>query len=133
MRTLVVDDDFTSRRILMRIMQSFGTCDAACNGKEGWQAFCQAHDERDPYEVILLDILMPEMDGHELLGRIRGFEEERPLRADQIARIAMATVLHDKDSVLRSFRGQCDGFITKPYSAEVLVKDLRACGVLPEA
>lgn len=131
MRILIVDDDFTSRRLLLKSMEAVGDCDSACNGIEAWIAFQSAHEEGRPYGMILLDIMMPEMDGREVLKRIRDFESSGQTGNRKAVGIAMATTLADKDSVIASFRNQCDGYITKPYSRESLLDSLRNCGLLP--
>lgn len=130
MRVLIVDDEFTSRRILHKAMQTLGECDMACNGREAWEAFQASHREGRPYELILLDIVMPEMDGNWVLKLIRGFEEVSEPKSCKPALIAMATTAADKDSVLDSFRAQCDGYITKPYSKESLLSNLRKFGII---
>jgi len=130
MRVLIADDEFTSRRILQKSMEKLGDCDLACNGREAWEAFQASHREGRPYELILLDIMMPEMDGGVVLKLIRGFEGLSGPGSRKPALIAMATTAADKDSVLESFRAQCDGYITKPYTKESLLSNLRKFGIL---
>ena len=76
MKTLIVEDEFTSRRLLQKILAAYGECDIAIHGKEALEAFRLARDEREPYDLICLDIMMPEMDGQETLKMIRKTEEE---------------------------------------------------------
>jgi two-component system chemotaxis response regulator CheY len=130
MRVLIADDEFTSRKILHKSMETLGECDMACNGKEAWEAFQTSHREGRPYELVLLDIMMPEMDGGEVLKLIRGLEGLDKPGARKPALIAMATTATDKESVLDSFRAQCDGYITKPYTKESLLSNLRKFGIL---
>ncbi len=132
MKILIVDDDFISRKLLLKILESYGECDLACNGKEAWEAFQNAHVEERKYDIILLDIMMPEMDGREVLRHIRGYEQTKQLPSEKIAHIAMATTLADKVNVIQAFRDQCDGYITKPYTRESLLADLRKFSMLPE-
>lgn len=133
MKILIADDDFTSRAILMKSLQGFGQCDVACNGQEAWDAFVNANNEKQPYDMILLDIMMPEMDGREVLKRIRHREASDGIRTGKGARIAMATVVTSKDAVIGSFSDQCDGYIRKPYSRDSLLADLHKYGLLPAA
>ena len=131
MKILIADDEFTSRKILMKIMEPFGECDIACNGKEAWDAFQFAHKEGRSYDILLLDIIMPEMDGRQVLTKIREYEKAKNLHGSKALRIAMATTLGDKESVITSFRDQCDGYMVKPYFRDSLLENLRNNGILP--
>jgi two-component system, chemotaxis family, chemotaxis protein CheY len=133
MRILIADDDVTSRKLLIKTMKPVGDCDAACNGMEAWESFLAGHKEGRPYDIILLDIMMPEMNGGETLKRIREYEREAGLDIARPARIAMATTMADRDSIIGSFHNQCDAYITKPYNRDSLFDSLRKYGMLPEA
>ena len=74
-KVLIVDDDFITRRILKSIFTPYGDCDIAINGEEAIQAFRLAREEKKPYDLICLDIMMPEIDGHEALMKIREMEK----------------------------------------------------------
>jgi two-component system chemotaxis response regulator CheY len=75
MKSLIVDDDFFSRRILQALLAGYGESHVAVDGKEALFAFKQAIAEEQPYDVICLDIMMPEMDGHNTYkDRIRTWE-----------------------------------------------------------
>jgi two-component system chemotaxis response regulator CheY len=50
MRTLIVEDDFTSRKLMQMILGPYGECDIAVNGEECINAFTQALDEDKPYQ-----------------------------------------------------------------------------------
>ena len=132
MRILIVDDDFTSRKLLARSVHDLGSVDQACDGEEGWMAYRSALGE-SPYDLLLLDIVMPMMDGGELLRRIRADEEGRGITGLRRCAIAMATMLADKDTVLASFRNEADGYILKPYSPGSVLRDLRRHKLVPGA
>jgi two-component system chemotaxis response regulator CheY len=67
MKILVVEDDFTSRILLQRYLSSYGDCHIAINGKEAVGAFKDSLKENQPYDLICMDIIMPEMSGQEAL------------------------------------------------------------------
>lgn len=125
MHILIVDDDFTSRKLLTRGVSELGSVDQACDGREGWDAYQAALDEGRPYDLILLDIMMPGMGGGELLRKIRAHEVSLGIVGLRRCAIAMATMLSDKESVLSSFRDEADGYILKPYSPGSVLRDLR--------
>jgi two-component system chemotaxis response regulator CheY len=124
MYILIVEDDFASRKLLARGIRDLGTVDQACNGEEGWQAYLDAMSDKSPYDLILLDIVMPGMDGGQLLRKIRAHEAGLGITGPRRCAIAMATVLSDRDSVLASFRAEADGYIVKPYTPGSVMRDL---------
>lgn len=75
MKTLIVEDDFTSRLLLQTFLNPYGESHVAVDGIEAIEAFMLACAEKYPYDLVCLDIMMPRMDGHEVLKRIRGMEE----------------------------------------------------------
>ncbi len=81
MKTLIVEDDFTSRVLLQEVLKRDGTVHIAVNGKEAVDAVRAAMDAGEPYDLICLDIMMPEMDGYEALKEIRAIEESRGIRS----------------------------------------------------
>lgn len=129
-RSLVVDDDFFSRRILQSLLAGYGECHIAVDGKEAMFAFEQAIAEENPYDVICLDIMMPEIDGQEVLKKIREIEEKKKGRCGDGAKIIMTTALDDNDSIKTAFREQCEAYLIKPISKSKLLKTLYDFGLL---
>ena len=80
MRTLIVEDDFTSRLLMQAILAPCGECHIAVNGREAIQAFRLARAQGRPYDLVCLDIMMPEMDGHAVLKVLRAAEEAEEYR-----------------------------------------------------
>ena len=78
------------------------------NGDEGIATFQAALDANNPFEAICLDIMMPKVDGHEALTKIREIEEKQGRDTlDLRAKVIMTTALGDSKSVLGSFREGC--------------------------
>jgi len=130
MRILIVEDDMSSRLLLRKQLESFGNCDVAVNGKEAVQAFRQAHESGDPYRLVCLDIMMPEMDGQEALKLMRAEETSRALPPSRAAKIVMTTALHDLDNVTNAYHELCDGYLVKPILREKLVGLLKELDLL---
>ena len=80
MKTLIVDDDFTNRLLLQELLRPHGQSHVAVNGREAVDAVGVALEAKEPYDLICLDIMMPEMDGQEALGKIRALEEKHRLK-----------------------------------------------------
>jgi two-component system chemotaxis response regulator CheY len=121
MRMLIVDDDMTSRLVLRKMLEPFGRCDVAVNGNEAVEAFGEAHVSGEPYTLVCLDIMMPEMDGQAALKAIRSREKAKALSPGQAAKIVMTSALHDLDNVDDAYRARCDGYLGKPIIRDQLV------------
>ena len=130
MRILIVEDDMTSRLLLGKMLEPFGTCDTAVNGKKAVEAFRQAHESGTPYALVCLDIMMPEMDGQAALKAIRAQEEALALPPSRAAKIVMTTALRDLDNVTNAYRELCDGYLVKPILREKLVALLKELDLL---
>jgi two-component system, chemotaxis family, chemotaxis protein CheY len=130
MRILIVEDDLTSRLLLRKMFQPYGTCDVAVNGKEAVEAFRMAFEQGDRFVLVCLDIMMPEMDGQEALKAIRGFEQAAGCLPSQAAKIVMTTALRDIENVTKAYRELCDGYLVKPIMREKLVALLKELDLL---
>ncbi len=128
MRILVVEDDFTSRRVLSRILESYGNCDVAIDGEEAVKAVQISLETDTTYDLICLDIMMPKMDGQAALKKIRALEEESGIMLGDGAKIVITSALHDSKNVMEAFRQQCDGYIVKPYDKGKIAEELKQHG-----
>ena len=130
MKTLIVDDDFTSRLLLQECLKSYGPCHLAVNGKEAVEAVRTAQEEVEPFDLICLDIMMPEMDGQAALKEIRRMETAAGVAAADHAKIVMTTALADRVNVVEAVRGKSDCFLTKPIQKVKLLEALRKLALI---
>ncbi len=130
MRCLIVEDDFVSRRVLQAFLSPFGPCEVAVNGREALDAFRLAHEDGKPYDLICLDIMMPEMDGHAVLRELRGMEESKGIHGSASAKVIMTTALSDFDTIMASFRAQCEAYLVKPVDRASLLAKLEQFGLV---
>ena len=130
MKTLIVEDDFTSRLILQELLKSYGPSHIAVNGKEAVEAVRIALQANEPYDLICLDIMMPEMDGQEALRQIREQEESQWIRPAGGARIVMTTALADPKNLFAAHRSLCDAYLLKPIQKAKLLEELRKLGLI---
>jgi two-component system chemotaxis response regulator CheY len=126
LRILIVEDDFVSRRLLQRFLSAYGDCDIAVNGREAVEAFRLAWEAGQPYDLICLDIMMPEMDGHEVLRHIREIEHGKNVGGLAGAKVIMTTALSDYDNIMGAFKEQCEDYIVKPINKQELLGRVRA-------
>jgi two-component system chemotaxis response regulator CheY len=120
MRFLIVDDDPKNLKLLKAMVSKFGECETVDHGEEAISAFKKAWENWRPFSLILLDILMPEMDGLQVLDRIRKIEKDKKVSHQHRVNIIMVTGLSEKDMVHECLRKGCDDFILKPINSQLL-------------
>ena len=129
MRALVAEDEFLGRKVLSVFLSTLFEVDVVVNGIEAVEAFKLAHEEGRPYDLLLMDIMMPEMDGLEALRQIRALEQERKLKPP--VKALMTTALDDPKTVIRSFHdGEASGYIVKPVRKDKLFEELKKLGFI---
>ncbi len=130
MRFLVVDDDFATRRLVQRLLHPYGMVDVATDGEEAVAAFSSALDDNEPYDLITLDILMPNVNGQQALREIRGIEKERRIPQENNVRIIMISGLDDSKELHDAFfLGEATSYIVKPLNHQVLVQEIEKLGL----
>jgi two-component system chemotaxis response regulator CheY len=126
-RFLVVDDEDMGRLMLQEFLAEFSNCDTAANGKEGLLLFEKALADGVPYDLLCVDIIMPEMNGLALVRKIREIEQSHPVFTDlhtKIFVISSSDSAWDKADFLLD--NLCDDYIVKPFSRTDLMAKLRA-------
>jgi two-component system chemotaxis response regulator CheY len=116
MRILVVDDEMTSRCLLMGLLEEFGQVDEATNGQEALKAFRRALKNNLAYDLICLDIEMPGLDGLDVLREIRDHEKDSEILLGHGTKVIMTTAHRTSTEVLGAFRGHCDAYLVKPVN-----------------
>ncbi len=132
MKILIADDNYASRRLLKAFLKDFGDCSFAVNGLEAVEAFRIAHENNDPFQLICLDIMMPEMDGMEALRQIRSYENEHKLTPDKLSKIVMTTALDERKDIIESFNEGCEGYLIKPVEENQITKVLVQLGLVSQ-
>lgn len=131
MKILIVEDDFISRRIIKEILSPYGDCDIVVDGEEAIQAFQLAMNEQEPYDLVCMDIMMPNMDGQEALKQIRDIEKNAGIRGSAEVKVIMITALDDPKTVFKAYyRGGATSYIVKPIEKDKLVNELRILGLI---
>jgi len=130
MKSLIVEDDFTSRLLLQTLLSRFGPCHVAVNGKEAVDAFRLTQKDGAPYDLICMDIMMPEMDGQEALHQIRKAEMAQGILSTSGVKVIMTTALDRPKDVFDSFFELCDDYLVKPIDAARLIETLSRLGLV---
>jgi two-component system, chemotaxis family, chemotaxis protein CheY len=130
MKILIVEDEFVSRHVLQELLNPFGECNMAVNGKEAVEAFELALTENKPYNLVCLDIMLPEMDGQEVLKRMRETERNHHIGGLDGVKIIMTTALEDFDNIKRAFIEQCEGYLVKPITRDKILTQMKELGLI---
>lgn len=124
MRALVIDDRDTNRLLLLKFLSPWMEGDAAADGEDGVEAFEEALHEGKPYKLVCLDVMMPGMDGHETLVKIRQIEKDAQIPPQDQAKILMTTAVDSPNSVNEATRLGANGYLVKPVRKTSLVEEL---------
>lgn len=129
MNILVVDDEIVSQKKMIKILSGFGTCDGVKTGKAALLAVKTALENWKLYNLITLDVSMPDISGIKVLAAIRKMETDRGLADDEKSRILMVTSHSDMETV-KACVGKCDGYIIKPFNREVMTNKIKKTGLI---
>ena len=129
MKILILEDDVHLLKLLVRIMSKYGEYYATDNGADAVRVFGEAMEEGAPFDVALLDIMLPGIDGYEVLGHIRRIEASHKRDGLDGAKVIMVTALNGAKNIMYAFQENCEAYLTKPYSSEELESTLASLGV----
>ena len=116
MRILIAEDAPVSQRLLQRCLQKWGhEVVVTSNGEEAWQRFIQ-----DDFRLVISDWMMPELDGLDLIRRIRACD-----RSSYVYTVLL-TSKSDKEDIVQGMEAGADDFVTKPFDQDELRVRLRA-------
>lgn len=110
---LVMEDDVNIQELIVEFLKSEGyDVDYASDGLEGIQLF-----KKKEYDLVLLDIMMPNLDGYSVCKMIRQTSN---------VPIIFLTALNEESNQLKGFELECDDYITKPFSFNLLIQRVKA-------
>ncbi|MBP8301021.1 MAG: response regulator [Planctomycetes bacterium] len=125
MRILIVEDDFISRKVLSHFLAGFGEVITAEDGQKGLDLLMHGLTSERPFDLVTLDVMMPEIDGQEVLAKLRALES---VTNGPRARVLMTTALEDMKSVKEAYENLCDAYLKKPVRKAVLYGTLQKLG-----
>ncbi|MEA3396675.1 MAG: response regulator, partial [Chloroflexota bacterium] len=116
-RILLAEDNVTNQQVALGILRKLGfSADAVANGREALAAL-----KTLPYDLVLMDVQMPEMDGLEATRQIRSGQSRAPNQDIPIIAMTAHTMQGDKEKCLEA---GMDDYVTKPVSPRVLAEAL---------
>lgn len=125
MRILIAEDDFASRKFMMRFLSQYGECDVTVDGGEAIEAFRMALESGESYDLICMDIMMPMIDGYQALKEIREIEKENNIPEEKLSKIIMTTALSEGKNVTKAFEFGCTAYAGKPIDREKFVNEMK--------
>lgn len=112
---LMVEDDVNFGSILRDYLKLNGfRVTLAANGVEGYEQFMSAEE----YQLIIMDVMMPKMDGFTLIRKVRESNRQVP--------VIFLTARSLKEDVLKGYRSGADEYLVKPFDADVLLHKINA-------
>lgn len=132
MRILIAEDDYVSRKFLYKFMSQFGEVDITVDGMEAIEVFLMALEDKHYYNLVCLDIMMPEVDGIKALKTIRKLEEERDVPEDMRCKIVMTTALNDPKGIFETFDLGSEAYAVKPIDTDKLIDVLKRLKLLTD-
>lgn len=130
MKFLIVDDDETVHMLLGNLLAPYAECRFAVDGTSAVALFEQSLEAgQTAFDAVFMDIVMPGMDGHAAVERMR--EIERAGGSGREFKLVMLTSLSDPSNVSKAFfRGLATCYIVKPFDREKVLEELVANNVL---
>jgi DNA-binding response OmpR family regulator len=114
MRVLLVEDDAQTAKSIELMLQSLGfACDAVVSGEEAL-----ACATRETYDIVLLDVMLPEMDGYEVFRRLRAAEVTAP--------VLLQSGLVERDKAIEGLSLGVQDYLIKPYGKLELAARIEA-------
>lgn len=118
LRFLVVDDVATGRGVLAAMLSRYGEVDAAPDGASALKSYREAAASGEMYDLLLLDIMMPGMNGITCLNKVRAFERDEGLPTTPAV---MTTGTDRREHVEGARKAGAIGYLIKPLSFDKIV------------
>lgn len=129
MKILIAEDDNECRRVLNLYLTPLGECDAVEDGALAVECVKRALAQNTHYDLICLDVIMPNLDGHEALKQIRKIETKANCPSDKRAKIIMISAMGDSSNVLGAINETCNAYVVKPVDKAQLYQELYGLGL----
>lgn len=129
-KCLVVDDDELGRELIANYLDGVAECDMAENGLKAVELFRSAFEGGEPYDLMILDIVMPEMDGHTAAKEIRLIEKEWGVPMNNGVSIVVLSSLNTPNDVIQAYvSARSAAHLVKPVRPDKLLATLDKLGM----
>ncbi|MGE5790804.1 MAG: response regulator [Syntrophaceae bacterium] len=131
-RVLILEDDPVSGKLMQKFLEPFGSPTLVTDGQQAIEAFRSAFDQNVPFHLFMIDIMVPEIHGKDVLRMIRDMEHERGIPDYKRTRCVMTSSLGDPENIIESFHSKCDAYLIKPIDRKRLSDTLQGMGFKPD-
>ncbi len=129
-RVLIVDDSTSIRESFASILSPLADCETAANGQEAVDLVKRTINKGESFDLVLMDIIMPEKDGLTAVKEIRRFEEMRGVAETERLTIVIVTTIKEPSRILTAqYDCGADAYITKPFTKKTVLQTLRGNGI----
>jgi two-component system chemotaxis response regulator CheY len=128
MKSLVAEDDVTSRLILRKLLSQYGQCDVAIDGRQAVEAVKDALKKNRSYDLVCMDLGMPVMGGQEALREIHKLDAAAGVLNP--TKVIVTTGHTDMASIANALGGGCSAYLMKPIDTGKLRKELQEMGLI---
>ncbi|MEO5332102.1 MAG: response regulator [Magnetococcus sp. YQC-5] len=131
MNILIVDDNALNRKVLIEYLAPYGHCDVATNGVDAVEQFEAELSTGSPYDLVLLDLMMPKMNGQNAMRSIRAIERQHRVSLREQAVIIIVTGVGAPEELLKTTDfDRNTGLLKKPVKQAELLAKLKRHGIL---
>ena len=130
MKVLIVDDNQEFCEIVEAFLQPYAECDIAVNGNQGIESFRSSIEQGKLYDLVCLDIKMPEMDGHQVLEAIRKIEKDKGYAEIDNVKVIMVSALGDYKNIMDAYSEHCDAYVQKPVGRRDFLGEVARLGLI---
>ena len=129
MKCLIVDDEAFCRDFVATLLSATADCHQASSGMEALERYNAALESEDPFDLVVMDIMMPGMSGHDAAKAIRHIEKDQ--KPAKRVNMVMLTALNSSNDAMESFcNAQSAAYQVKPVSKEGLFNVLSKLGLM---
>ena len=122
----LVDDDQMLRELIVELLEIEGfNVTALNNGVE-----CLEYLEHTAPDLLILDVMMPKLDGLKVLKALRDIEKQKGIEPKDGAKIIMTTALNDKNTIMNAYDNGCEAYAWKPIETEKFTIVMQKLGLI---
>lgn len=130
MKILVAEDDEANRKFLSKLLKKYGEVTVVMDGFQAVKKYMEALDEKNPYHLVCLDVMMPRIDGYKALDAIRDLESKNALTPQERAKIIMISALDEGGFDEELAGNKYDCYMSKPIDILQFEMNIKRMGLL---
>lgn len=125
MRVLIADDDSNSAKVISLYLARYGECTVVTDGLQAVSAVMDAYRMNSIYDLLVLDVMMPNLDGTQALDAIRDYEASLGIPEEKRLRVIIISALSSDSIRAEVYSKGCLLYMRKPVNFEVLQRILQ--------